>query len=110
MHGACILETAGLREHTVKVLREMHRCTWFGFDGCNDAVATFLGLRPGDPFGGMLFLFFIAARLATLQQRLQEAGVATTVPWSGARTLAALPAVEGQECRHAAPSLRMTSL
>ena len=91
LHGASLLEQAGVRPHMLRVLRDMHRDTWFGIVGCDSAVGTRLGTRPGDPFGDMLFLYLVAARLSELEKRLSDAGVAVTVSWSGARTLARRP-------------------
>ena len=91
LHGASLLEQAGVRPHMLRVLRDMHKDTWFGIVGCESAVGTRLGTRPGDPFGDMLFLYLVASRLGELESRLVAGGIEVALQWSGDRTLAQRP-------------------
>ena len=88
LDGACVLAQAGVRPHWLRVLREMHSDTWFGVDGCESLVCTRLGTRPGDPFGDMLFVYLMAARLRELERRLAAEEIAVRLPWSSERTIA----------------------
>ena len=87
LDGLSLLRQAGVPEHLAEMVREMHATTWFAVQGGRGVLETRCGTRPGVPMGDFIFLFFLAARMRTLDERLRGLGIWCELDWDGRRTL-----------------------
>ena len=87
LDGLSLLRQAGVPEHLAEMVREMHETTWYAVQGGKGVLETRCGTRPGVPMGDFIFLFFLAARMRTLEERLRGLGIWCELEWDGRRTL-----------------------
>ena len=75
-----LLSEAKVNDHTIAVVADMFRGTWFRLDKSAVLTATTRGSRPGDPLADVLFSFSMAGYLKAVDQALAERGMGTSIP------------------------------
>ena len=84
-----LLSEAGVNDHTVAVVADLFRGTWFRLESSDVLTGTRRGTRPGDPLEDLLFGFSFSGYLHIANLALAAKGLSTSVadalpppPWA----------------------------
>ena len=71
MHGP-MLQSWGVREHTIKMIRLLHSSSWFAYADLDSAIITRVGGRQGCQFGSTIFNSAYAITLVAMRDELMK--------------------------------------
>ena len=71
------LDSAGVSAHVSAAVREPHSDTWHSTQGMPNVTATYVGSKPGDPLGDIIFNFLACRVLSTFERQASEQGLIT---------------------------------
>eukprot|EP00974_Lingulodinium_polyedra_P130488 11214002-Lingulodinium_polyedra.AAC.1 len=74
------LQKAGVHPHLQWCLAESHADSWFTTQGVVDPVATFTGVKVGDPLGDMLYNMLEARVLHEIESTARSHGLSCGLP------------------------------
>ena len=80
LSNMALLRDAGVNDHTVALVADLFRGTWFRLDKSSILTATTRGSRPGDPLADVLFSFSLAGYLSAVDAALADRGLSTVIP------------------------------
>merc|ERR1712194_227090 len=74
------MDILGITSELESQIRAAHENTWIVNEGLPGALRTRKGVRPGDPWGSLVFNLLMATLLEKVQERLREHGIRLTLP------------------------------
>ena len=74
------LELANVTPHTIALISDLFRGTWFRMERDEVLTLTARGSRPGDPLADVLFAFSLSAYIRSCEDALLRSGLATALP------------------------------
>ena len=90
------LELSNVTPHTIALISDLFRGTWFRLERHETLTVTSRGSRPGDPLADVLFAFSLSTYIRSCDEALHQAGLSTPLPPFSATPLAPqLPCLTG---------------
>ena len=71
---------AGLDSHTLALVRETHRASWFTIDGVHRLASFVAGTLAGTSLADLIFIVAISRVITKLEERLRELELAHFMP------------------------------